>query len=147
MGKLKSFVKGAAVTGAVAGGALFAAGNVFTYLSLTPNGVKKLNGGKPIDPVINEIYANSVENRIGGEWFDEKDPERLFTFNKYSDCLHAYYIKADEPSDIYVTVTSPGNVRVSFNTASLCSNSMVLSKSVVSATISSVMPFGSAVPI
>ena len=102
MGKLKSFVKGAAVTGAVAGGALFAAGNVFTYLSLTPNGVKKLNGGKPIDPVINEIYANSVENRIGGEWFDEKDPERLFTFNKYSDCLHAYYIKADEPSDIYV---------------------------------------------
>lgn len=104
MSKLSKFAKGAAIVGVAAGGALLASGHVFAHLSLTPSGVKKLNKGEPIDPEINEIYANSVECREGGEWFDAVEPDKLFTFNKYSDCLHAYYIKADEPSDKYIIV-------------------------------------------
>ncbi len=102
MGKTKKIVKGVAIVGAVTGGALFAAGNVFAYLSLTPNGVKRLNDGKPIDPEIDIIFRNSEENRQGGLWFDASEPDRVFTFNKFSECLHAYFIKSDKPSDIYV---------------------------------------------
>lgn len=100
--KLNGFIKRAAIAGAAAAGAYYAVGSTFLYLSLTPKGTKRMNNGLPIDPQIAEIFATHPEVKQGNEWFENSEPAKLFTFNKFSDCLHAYFIPAEQESDVFV---------------------------------------------
>ena len=98
-----SLIKKFTVTGAIAGGVCAAAGKIFVEKFLSKKGIRNLAiSGGFASPEENDCFINSEEALAGTEFYRKHTFKEIFTFNKYSNCLHAIFYDAPEKSDVYV---------------------------------------------
>lgn len=99
--KSNSFKKLAA-TGAVAGAACAAIGNAFIEKFLSRKGIRKIIADSSLMPSEDSACFYESDEAIAGIKFYRETPcKEVFTFNKYSECLHADFYEAAEASSIY----------------------------------------------
>lgn len=92
MGKKSCLLKKIAVPVAVAGSACVVAGNVFLEKFLSKKGVKSLiEQGAPVSSEDSACFYESEEAVKGIEFYRTNVYKKLFTFNKYGECLHSIF--------------------------------------------------------
>lgn len=104
----KKVLKTAGIVGASAAATYFLIGNFFYYVTLTKKGLENpfvariASGSKKGDEEKERLDAIK---EVGKEWFDNVNKEKLAIKSSNSDkILHADFIFAENPSDVYVIV-------------------------------------------
>lgn len=94
--KKSSLLKKIAVPVAVAGSACVVAGNVFLEKFLSKKGVKALiEQGGLMPSADSACFYESEEALKGIEFYRTNVYKKLFTFNKYGECLHSIFYEND----------------------------------------------------
>lgn len=97
------FIKKLAFTGVAAGAAGLAFGSLVIEKFLSKNGIKEVIEKEALAPnEDNACFYESEEALAGIEFYRKTICKEVFTFNKYSECLHADFYEAEKPSSIYV---------------------------------------------
>lgn len=99
--KICSLFKKTVITGAVIGTAYTVAGNIFTDNLLGKNGIKNLIAQGGLMPSEESACFYESDEALKGIAFYRKNIyKKLFTFNKYGECLHSIYYE-NSGSHIY----------------------------------------------
>lgn len=99
--KTSSLLTKTAVTGAAIGAAYVYAGNIFVENLLGRKGIKNLIAQGGLMPSAeSDCFYNSDEALRGIEFYRTHTYKKLFTFNKYGECLHSIFYK-NEGSHMY----------------------------------------------
>lgn len=97
-----SLLKKLAISGAAAGAACYTFGSIFIEKFLSKKGIKEIIAQNSLMPNEDSACFYESEEALAGIEFYRKTPyKEVFTFNKYSECLHADFYEAAEPSDVY----------------------------------------------
>lgn len=100
--KKSSLFKKLVITGTATGVACYALGSLVVEKFLSKNGIREIIEKDALMPNEDSACFYESEEALAGIEFYRKTPcKEVFTFNKYSECLHADFYEADEPSDIY----------------------------------------------
>ncbi len=94
--KKSSLFKKIAIPGAIISSACAITGNMFIEKFMSKKGIKEIIAkGGMLSADESNCFYNSEEALAGIEFYRTKVFKKLFTFNKYGECLHSIYYEND----------------------------------------------------